>query len=154
MYVNMVHLQPLCSHMQPLYIHFLAFWTPRGPSRTPKTYERRCIVIEKQGFAEPQKVQLRGNFLQPFVQLLGSFWTLLGSQALSWASLGAPKGAQCLRFCKFNEALMFEDRAMNFMFWGRRGGFISVPCCAFWFSEVFCCATWSYVLCFVVLSFA
>ena len=30
------------------YVVFFAFWTSRGPSRTPKNHENHCTVIRKQ----------------------------------------------------------------------------------------------------------
>ena len=35
---------------------FFAFWTSRGPSRTPKNHENHCTVIQIQGFANFKKI--------------------------------------------------------------------------------------------------
>ena len=56
MYVNMMHLQPLCSHMQPHVHPFSCFLDAQGPSRTPKNHENHCTVIQILGFANFKKI--------------------------------------------------------------------------------------------------
>lgn len=86
MYVNMVHLQPLCSHMQPLYIHFLAFWTPRNPPGHQKTM--KIIIVSSK-----LKVLLISKTNTLSRSLLAPFWTTLGTILIAFAFLGHPFGA-------------------------------------------------------------
>ena len=73
---------------------FLAFWRPRGPSRTPKNHENHCTVIQNQGFANFKKVRFRGRFWCPWGSLWAPFWSPLRSLGLLLAPPGPPKRSQ------------------------------------------------------------
>ena len=78
----------ICS---PMYIHFLVFWTPRGPSRTPKNHENHCTVIQIQCFANLKKIPFWDRLCMPSGPLWGPFWSPLRSLGLLLALPGLPK---------------------------------------------------------------
>ena len=74
--------------------YFFAFWTPQGPSRTPKNHENHCTIIKNQGFTKFKKVRSRDRFWCPWGSLWVPFWSLLGSLGLPLAPFGPPKRSQ------------------------------------------------------------
>ena len=91
MYVSMMHLQHLCSHMQP-YVHpFSCFLDAQGPSRTPKNHENHCTVIQIQCFANLKKIPFWDRLCMPSGPLWGPFWSPLRSLGLLLALPGLPK---------------------------------------------------------------
>ena len=73
---------------------FLCFGLLQGLPRTLKNHQNHCTVIKFQGFAHFYKSRSWHRFWGHLGSLLDSFWPLLASLGLSWATLGVPMAAK------------------------------------------------------------
>ena len=85
------------------YVVFFAFWTSRGPSRTPKNHENHDTVIKNQGFANFKKIALRDCFWHSSGPLWVPFWSPLRSLGLLLALPGRPKRSKSRKKKRKNE---------------------------------------------------